>query len=583
MITVRGTLSRRKVTDVSNTKKIGAALIAGLCASMALTGCAGGSGDGDSGPKAGKAEKDVTKLVSINPQDAANLEQGGTFRTFVGSFGPNFNTWANAGNSSDTVVVLRAINQAGCFTTTADGKYVLDKDFCTEAETTTENGKQVIKFTFNPKANFNDGTPLDVNTVKNMFNVLSGKNKAYDLIQTKPWDTVEKVEAGSDSRHVIITMKQNYAAWQDVIGSFFHPKINTPEIFNKGFVNKIHPEWYAGPFTVSKFDPANKTIVEVPNSKWWGKKPHLDQIVIRQIDDQASLSAYKNGEINVVGAGTPSRYRQAASTPNNEFRRGQQTGVFGYLINTKADGLTDVNVRKAIYEATDRAKLAATRFQGLNWTEPVPGSWMSLPIQSQYKDNVPVKYDVKAAEKTMTDAGYKKGSDGKWAKNGKKVSFSLTNFGDDPQINAIVQRYQKQLTDAGFDAKIDQRGEQDFNATMEKKDFGIVAMGYSIGNLLSDQPTQYFGSGGGNTTGCSPKGFDKKADAVTHIIDDKKRNDAVNALEAEWQKACYAMIPAWNGPSISAVNKYLANYGPSMFKSTDWTMVGWMKGHKDGK
>lgn len=550
---------------------------------MVLSGCSGSSGQGGSGPSAQSAEKDMTKLVSTNPQTDANLEQGGTFRTFVGSFGPNFNTWANAGNNSDTSDVLRAMSSAGCFNTAADGKYVLDKDFCTEASSTTENGKQVIKVTFNPKAAFNDGTPLDVNTVKNMLNVLSGSNKAYDLVTTKPWDTVAKVEAGSDSRHVVITMKKNYAAWQDVVGSFLHPKVNTPEIFNNGFVNKIHPEWLAGPFTVGKFDPANKTIVEVPNPKWWGAKPHLDQIVIRQIDTQAAMSAYKNGEIDIVGASTPSRYKQASTAPNNEFRRGQVTGVYGYVINTKADGLTDLAVRKAVYQATDRAKLAATRFQGLNWTETVPGSWMSLPIQDQYKDNVPVKYDVSASARTMTDAGYKKGSDGKWAKNGKKVSFSLTNFGDDPQINAIIQRFQKQLTDAGFDARIDQRGEQDFNTTMDKRDFGIIAMGYSIGNLLSDQPSQYFTSGSGNMTSCTTKGMDKKADEVTGIIDDKKRNAAINGLELEWQKSCYAMIPVWNGPSITATNKYLANYGPSMFQSIDWTKVGWMKGHKNGK
>ncbi len=45
-----------------------------------------------------------------------------------------------------------------------------------------------------------------------------------------------------------------------------------------------------------------------PNEKWWGKKPKLDSIVFRVIDDDAKPTAMANGEIDLMDVGPSADY-----------------------------------------------------------------------------------------------------------------------------------------------------------------------------------------------------------------------------------------------------------------------------------
>lgn len=561
----------------SRTMKVSAVAVA---AALALSACGGGnSGGGASGPSA--AQEGELK-TSMNPQTVDKLDQGGTLQLSIDSIGPDFNTFSANGNSMTNNDMQDTFNQARVFKMKADGEPELDKNYMEDAKSEVKDGKQVITYTFRKDAKFNDGTPMDYKVIENMAKVLSGQNKDYALVSTAGYEDIEKVEKGASDNIAVVTMKKEFYPWQDMFSAsygpgLFHPAINTPEIFNNG-LTKLHPEWYAGPFKVGTFDESAKTLSVVPNDKWWGEKPVLAKVIYRTMESTAEISAFKNGEIDAVAAANLNRYQQAKTAQNADERRGQRLSVFGIVFNAKSESpIKNLEVRKAIWQATNRDQMRDVRYKGLNWKETAPGSWMSMPFSPLYEDNMPVKFSTEDATKTLEAAGWAKGSDGIYAKDGKKLSIKLTNFGQDPTQTALAQTYQAQMKAVGIDLKIDNRGESQFNDTMAKKNFETIMMGYTVGPDPTNAPKQFYKTGGENISGTGTAEVDKMIEDFTLTDNAQDRAKKANAIEKKAMEQ-YGMLPMWNGPVINFYRKGLANYGPRLYQTVDWTTVGFEKG-----
>jgi len=100
----------------------------------------------------------VGTTSDINPRDPATLRDGGNLRLPLGSFPDNFNELNIDGNTADTGDIVSP-TLPGAFITQADGTLKLNTDYFTGAELTSTN-PQVVTYTINPKATWNDGTPL---------------------------------------------------------------------------------------------------------------------------------------------------------------------------------------------------------------------------------------------------------------------------------------------------------------------------------------------------------------------------------------------------------------------------------------
>jgi peptide/nickel transport system substrate-binding protein len=540
------------------------------------------SGQGDTDLEARGTSGEIEDLVDNNPHDVDELEKGGTLTLTLGNLGPNFNASSNGGNNADAAAIQNLLNVTGVWNADTEGNPVLNKDFCTDAKYDDSGDKPVITYTLNPDAVWNDGTPYDWKTFENQWHMMSGEDPDVDVVATDGYERIAKVEAGKDDHEVVVTMKEIYQPWEDLFAGTIHPDINTAKIFNDGFVNDIHPEWTAGPFKLDKLDNAQKRVIFEPNDAWWGEKPVLDSIVYQQMDSDSTIPAFRNGEIDEASIGNASRYKEAEDIKEKDVRRSQNLSISGMNFNTKKGNLGDIAVRKAIYQGLDRKALADLRFNGMNWTEELPGSWMLMPFSPYYQDNYPVEYDRDAAKKTLEDAGWT-GEDGKVReKDGKKLEVALTNFGDDPVGNAVAQTLQKNLTELGFDAQIDSRGDGDFGKVMEDQDFELIMMAYGVGPDPTGVVNQFFNSkASSNFTGTGTDEIDEIIPKVPVDEDVEERAKLANEAEKKFQEL-YAMMPLYNGPVVTALKPGLANYGPQLFEDRDWAKVGWEEGKKQG-
>jgi len=569
---------------MKNLTKIGG--VTAVVAALALTACGGGGGAAK-GPEAGKGQEagsDLAKLVSINAKDAKDLQPGGTVTLPLGNIGPDFNGFSNNGNSADNTALHRPIDQAGtwgCWNFDFDGTATPNKDFCEDVKSEVKDGKQTITIKVNPKAAYNDGTPIDVKTFENTWNMLKGANKDIDIVSSGAYEFVDSVKAGSSAKEVIVTTTQPVYPLDSLFTGFVHPAVNTPAIFNDGFTGDMHPEWMAGPFKVDKYDSAAKTVTLAQNDKWWGNKPVLEKVVFRQLESSAAIAAFKNGEIDGVSANTITPYKQLDGTKNSEIRRGQRLFAGGLNLNAQKAPLTDVAIRKAIFTAVDREALRKVRFNGLNWEEESSGSMMLLPFSKYYQDNYPVKETgAEAAKKVLTDAGYKANAAGIMEKNGVPAAFKISNFGDDPTTLAFAQTLQNQLKAGGMDVGIDQRASADFGKVLGSRDFFMSISGYTVGSDATDAVKQFYDSKT-NENELGDAELDADIKKLSTIADNAERNKAAMEVEKKHMEKYFSMGVVMNGPQISFVRTGLANYGPSLFKSLsqvpDWTTIGWEK------
>ncbi len=137
----------------------------------------------------------------------------------------------------------------------------------------------------------------------------------------------------------------------------------------------------AGPYTVSSYDADNGTVVFERNPKWWGRPGKLDRRIFRQMESQAALNAFQNGEIDATGGVAAKDARARVLTMNGiDIRTAASPQQALLVLNLDAPILSDRVVREAVFAAIDRQTLARIRFTGLNYTEELPRFAVALPL-----------------------------------------------------------------------------------------------------------------------------------------------------------------------------------------------------------
>ena len=154
----------------------------------------------------------VGSTSDINPRDPATLRDGGNLRLALASFPDNFNELNIDGNTADTGDVV-APTLPGAFITQADGSLKLNTDYFTGAELTGTN-PQVVTYTINPKATWNDGTPITWEDLKSEVDACSGHDKRFLIASKAGFDRVKSVTRGVDDRQAVVTFAEPYAEWR---------------------------------------------------------------------------------------------------------------------------------------------------------------------------------------------------------------------------------------------------------------------------------------------------------------------------------------------------------------------------------
>jgi peptide/nickel transport system substrate-binding protein len=114
-----------------------------------------------------------------------------------------------------------------------------------------------------------------------------------------------------------------------------------------------------------------------------------------------------------------------------------------------------VAVRRAFAYAIDRQAAVKRLFGDVGVDQPAQS--LNPAIQSEYSDPTEFKKYVRDLDQVntlMTGDGWKKNSDGVWAKNGKTATITFQTTAENKRRELTQQIVQQQVNEAGFDLKI---------------------------------------------------------------------------------------------------------------------------------
>ncbi len=228
--------------------------------------------------------------------------------------------------------------------------------------------------------------------------------------------------------------------------------VGTAMPLHRATVEKWGPnEWWKpehfvgnGPYVPQSWVP-NKEVVLVKNKNYVGTCGNVDKVVLKNfVQSQSQIQAYQAGEIDLAWITSVSDLQfvngnkdlKAAyhETPSDLSWQGYQ------ISRGFSPALDDVRVRQAFAMAIDRETLAKTVLAGM--ATPAYMYWTDKDaIGGKMK---PIKYDVKAAQKLLADAGYP---------GGKGLpTLKFYTSGNMPEAEYIADQWKKNL---GVDVQIE--------------------------------------------------------------------------------------------------------------------------------
>jgi peptide/nickel transport system substrate-binding protein len=287
-------------------------------------------------------------------------------------------------------------------------------------------------FKLRPNLKWSDGQPLTAKDIDYTWKLWN--NPSFGAASTSGLNLITSADVSSDNLSITFHLKQAFApfiaAWTDgaaaPLPEHIFSKIS-PANIQKSSEN-LDPSVSSGPFTVTESKPGTSyTVSRNPNYYQAAQGlPYLDKIVFRVTTDQNTiLKDVQSGAVTSAWdldvTKTPtykklSNYKLTVSPSASNFE--------AIYFNLKNPVLQDVNIRKAISEAIDHPQLIKTARQG-------QAALLCTDHASAYHpgyqaDAVCPTYDPTAAKAILEGDGYKLGSDGVYAKNGKKLEFQYS-------------------------------------------------------------------------------------------------------------------------------------------------------------
>ncbi|CAJ1495423.1 ABC transporter family substrate-binding protein [[Mycobacterium] kokjensenii] len=543
-----------------------------LAAALALSGCTAVDITAPEGAAT------VGTASDINPQDPANLRDGGNLRLSMTQFPPNFNPLHIDGNLAENAAMLKA-TMPRAFVIGPDGSATVDTDYFTSVELTGTN-PQVVTYTINPKATWSDGTPLTWKDIASQIHATSGADPEFAIATTNGAERVASVTRGVDDRQAVMRFAKPYAEWRGMFAgnSMLLPASMTgdPDTFNKAQLSRPGPS--AGPFVLSTLDRTSQRITLVRNPSWWGRTPKLDTITYLVLDEAARMPALQNHTIDATGVATLDQLTIARRTEGIAIRRAP-TPAWSHFTFNGAPGaiLSDKALRLAVMRGIDRSTIAKVTQRGLT-ADPVPlNNHIYVAGQEGYQDNsTVVAYDPQRAARELDELGWK--LNGQFREKDGRPLVIRHLFYDASSTRQFAQVAQHNLAQIGVKLQLDAKaGGGFFTDYVNVGDFDIAQFSW-VGDAFPlaglNQISASYGEANFGKIG-SPA-IDAKIEETLEALDPAVARARANEVDTLLWAEGFS-LPLIQTTGNVAVRSSLANYGAPGLADLDYTVIGFMR------
>ncbi len=251
-----------------------------------------------------------------------------------------------------------------------------------------------------------------------------------------------------------------------------------------------------GPYRLpdpTKYTPG-EPIELVRNDRYWAIPGSYDRILYRVIENEtAELVAFGNGEIDIF---SPTPEQHLDMLKNKELRARTQHYVFeslhsGYFYmdwnQYRGDVPTvfkDKRVRRAMTMLIDRQRMCDEIFLGFARVSDGPFN----PIGPQHHPDIePWPYDLDAAIKLLTEAGFTRDGDGRMlTPEGEPFEIKLSYGSGSDLIQKVALFLQDNFARAGIKLNLDPQKWAVLLQNMRQKNYESTLSGWGSGSIESD-------------------------------------------------------------------------------------------------
>jgi len=294
---------------------------------------------------------------------------------------------------------------------------------------------------------FSDGTPVSADDV--VFTYRSVLDKKVNSTIASRFDALTEVKV-VDASTVEFTLSYPYApfAQQLALGIVPAAKLTGTDInsapFNTAPVG-------TGPYTVESWRKGDRMVLKA-NEKYWGGAPAIKSVTVVFVpDDNARATRMAAGEFDgtVLPPKLAQTYRDRSGyrivqNPSADYR--------GLGIPSELPLTSSPQVRRAINLGINRQAMIDAVLAGSGKPASTP---ISPYLKDWYSEGSAFGYDVAEAGKLLDEAGWRKGADGKRAKDGQPARLPVLYPAPDVLRKELALATASDIAKLGIDAPVE--------------------------------------------------------------------------------------------------------------------------------
>lgn len=372
---------------------------------------------------------------------------------------------------SDADRDLTALVYSGLLRRTPQGNFI------PEMAEKYEISQDGLNYTITLKENifFHDKEPVTADDV--IFTIEKAKDALIKSPKKANWDgvSIEKV----DNRTIKYTLKQPYVSFLENLTLGIMPKHLWEDVALEqwSFSNLNVEAIGSGPFKISQIKKKSgipRSYELTPFKKYVHGTPFIKKISLKFYDNEEGLvKAFLAGEIDQINSVSPENAEKLAKG-GYEIETSVLPRIFGLFFNqNQAPIFTDKAVIKAFDQVINKERIIGEVLHGygISADSPLPPAFIEYSSFKSPESKSQIG-SIEEAEKTLEDAGWKKGEDGirtkekttkveaKLAKSSKtkkettRLEFSISTS-DIPELKRAAELIKEDLEKIG--AKIELR------------------------------------------------------------------------------------------------------------------------------
>jgi peptide/nickel transport system substrate-binding protein len=427
---------------------------------------------------------------------------------------------------------------------------------------TLPDGKQgmAVTFHFKPGLQWGDGAPLGAADLA--FTARVGRDPNSGFANTHTWEIVSRVDVVDPQTAVVHYTEPTYQF--DQLAELLPAHLEEPlfdhaagpgdymlhSLYNRAPTN---PGLYNGPYLLAE-DETGTRVVLARNSRWQGKQPSFERIVIKTIGNTAALQTnLLSGDVDMIpGDGVGLTLDQVLALQKQypeRFAYAYKPNLNYAHIDLQLDNpiLADVRVRRALLLGIDRQSMVDRLMGG---RVPVANSFVN-PLEPMFSADVQkYPYDPARARALLAEAGWTPGEDGiRRNAAGERLSLDFSTSAGVRARELLQEVMQSEWRRIGVETVIrNEPARTLFGETLKHRAFKGLVM-FSWSSSIESTPRQMLHSGqiptaannfgGSDYTDFRDATMDADIDAMERELDPAKRR----GLWAEMQRIYAEQLP----------------------------------------